>query len=109
MNVDPCRSGSNALDGGSEKSTKPALQFSCLMQNPFDVRVTRNRCKDDNHAKPVPRKKLPLTVLRLRTQRGTASVEPVGKVIERGRSKEKEIQKIQKSDRGGHGAPGADD
>ena len=65
--------------------------YYCPTWNPFDVRVTRNRSKDDNHAKPVPRKKLPLTVLRLRTQRGTASVEPVGKVIERGRSKEKEI------------------
>ena len=30
--------------------------YYCPTWNPFDVRVTRNRSKDDNHAKPVPRK-----------------------------------------------------
>ena len=35
---------------------KRFFQNSCPTWNPFDVRVNRNRSKDDNHEKPVPRK-----------------------------------------------------
>ena len=68
-----------------------------ILENParrgtlFDVRVTRNRSKDDNHAKPVPRKiaahRSPSAHTAWATQRGASRKSH----LERGRSKVKEI------------------